>query len=263
MHRRLRPAIVFCVLAVAFVVLAAPAVASPTAATTALSISAPTGDTLRAAPPAIDAKVTVSWTIGAPLSRGYFCVYLINARSGKAEGAWQQSVVGGATAYSTDVILEPSYPQGDYYILVNYRTRRGATPLFSDRTVGTFRFQSADPYYHTDAAGQPVPAKILRSTPTAVTFSFWIVDPLQRAVLSAEVVFFQTIGGPETRFPILNVLGLNVARECSGDPSLLNQRTVTCNLPTGYYMWAIDTLPAGGAGLIDGSYIGTLTVVRR
>jgi hypothetical protein len=263
MHRRLRPAIVFCVLAAAFVVFAAPAVATPAGAATSLSLVTPTGADLRATPPAIDAKVTVSWTIGAPLSSGYFCVYLINARSGTSEGAWQQNVVRGATAYSTDVILEPSYPQGDYYILVNYRTRRGATPLFSDRTDGTFRFQSADPYYHTDAAGQPVPAKILRNTDTAVTFSFWIVDPLQRTVLSADVVFFQKIGGPETRFPILNVLGLIVARECCGDPSLLNQRTVTCNLPTGYYMWAIDTRPAGGAGLIDGSYIGTLTVTRR
>lgn len=262
MDRRLRQAIVYSVLAIAFVVFAALTAASPAAAS-ALSISAPTGDALRAAPPAIDAKVTVTWTIDAPVSSGYFCVYLINDRSGKAEGTWQQSIVRGAASYSTDVILEPSFPQGDYYILVNYRTRRGAAPLFSDRTAGTFRFQSTGAIYHTDAWGQPMPARILRNSDTYVSFSFWIVDPLQRAVLSAEVVFFQTIGGSETRIPIPDAVGLKVAPECCGDPSLLNQRTVKCNLPAGYYMWTIDTLPAGGGDLIDGSYIGTLTVTRR
>jgi hypothetical protein len=263
MYRRPRQAIVCCVLAIAFVVFAAPAVAASAAPATALVISAPTGDTLRAAPPAIDAKVTVSWTIDTPVSSGYFCVYLINDRSGRSEGAWQQSVVRGATAYSTPVILEPSFPQGDYYILVDYRTRRGAAPLFSGRTDGTFRFQAADPFYHTDAWGQPAPARIPRNTDTPVTFTFWIVDPLQRTVLSAEVVFFQKIGGPETRVSIPDVAGLKVAPACCGDPSLLNSRTVTCNLPAGSYMWGIDTLPGGGGGLIDGSHIGTLTVTRR
>jgi hypothetical protein len=259
MQRRLRQAIVFCVLAIAFVVFAAPAVAAPAAPATALAISAPTGDALRAAAPAIDAEVTVSWTIDAPVSSGYFCVYLINDRSGKAEGAWKQTVVRGATAYSTEVTLEPSYQQGDFYILVNYRTRRGATPLFSDRTDGTFRFQSAAPFSHTDAAGQPVPAKIPRDTDTAVTFSFWIVDPDVRTVEAAFVVFYQTIGVPVARFPIPDAAHLTVAPECSGDPSLLNTRTVECNLPAGFYMWYIDA----GGGPIDGSYIGTISVMRH
>jgi hypothetical protein len=259
MHRLLRQAIVFCVLAIAFAAFAAPVLAAPPAPATALAISAPTGDALRAAPPAIDADVTVSWTIDAPVSSGYFCVYLINSRSSAAEGAWQQRVVRGATAYSTEVTLEPSFLQGDYYLLVSYRTRRGATPLFSDRTEGTFRFQAAAPFYHTDAAGQPVPAKIPRNTDTAVTFSFWVVDPDQRTVEAASVVFYLVAGVPVARFPIPDAAHLTVAPECSGDPSLLNTRTVTCNLPAGFYMWGIDA----GGGVMDCSRIGTITVTRH
>jgi hypothetical protein len=259
MQCRLRQAIVFCVLAIAFVVFAAPAVAAPAAPATALAISAPTGDALRAAAPAIDADVTVSWTIDAPVSSGYFCVYLMNSRSNKAEGAWQQSVVRGATAYSTEVTLEPSFQQGDFYILVSYRTRRGATPLFSDRTDGTFRFQTAAPFYHTDAAGQPVPAKIPRDTDTAVTFSFWIVDPDVRTVETAFVVFYQAGAVPVARFPIPDAADLTVAPECSGDPSQLNTRTVTCNLPAGFYTWGIDA----GGGVMDCSQVGTISVTRH
>lgn len=264
MHRRLRQAIALCVLALAFVVVAAPAVAAPAGGATELTLTNPTGDALRDHPPAQDTHVTVSWTVDRAVSGGYFCILLVNAKSEQAEYALKVRPIRRATAYSSDFLLEHLYEQGDYYVLVNYRAHRGATPSLSDRTDRTFRFQAGAPFYHTDAFGMsPSPAAIPSDTGTPVTFTFWVVDPLERAVTSADVVFFTTIGGAETRFPIADAAGLTIAAECGGDPSLLNQRTVECNLPAGYYMWYIDTLPGGGAGLIDGGYIGTLTVTRR
>lgn len=248
--------LVFCAFLVVLILALAvgSALAAPRAAANAITVTAPAGNTtVQYGDP-----LTVSWRLDAPVTGGYFCVF-VKDMSGQKQQSLQVSS-GKGLSYTTTVPLDVA-AGATYSVTVDYRPRRNAAPTMMADSPGTFTIPPLPFPFQTDAFS-PAGESVVRGQPH--TFRFWIEHPDPAVVIASGVIEFRSgkTYAPVATLPITDIApGAWVVDSTWSDDPAPNATTIVCDLPVGSYIWMVRVTTS--AGVSAGGGEGYLSVTRR
>ncbi len=253
--------VLICAVLTMAVVIVAPALGGRPAAATMLTVTAPTG-TGTYYP---GDEVAVSWTLNAPVTRGYFCVYVMNS-SQEQQQSLQVARTRGSS-YSVKVPLDVAAGEG-YYVQVQYRESRRVSASLSDDSPGTFDVVLPPVPFQTNAwwtsetvvTGQQFAFRFQILNPDPVTISSGTIV-IQKARTHAAVTSIAITGTNGQPFPyIVNTTWVDEAPNTySCIPRL--EDGAGAPLPAGSYVWHV--LVTTQTGDTNEAWMeGSLTVTR-
>lgn len=251
MNGRPSPILACAVLAIALLIVAAAAVAAPSATAAGITVTAPAGT----ATYYNGDQLKVSWTLGAPVRGGYFCVYVC----GGDGTLWQSKSVASTrdTAYSTTLTIEAE-PASGYYVLVKYRPNRNADFTMIAQSPGTFTIASRGIPFQTNAwQSQETVVRL-----AAFTFRFWVLHPVaDTEIRSGEIVVVSARSGVEVKR--ISLVGVDYVITTTWDdtPPIVFD-WASCTLDPGDYLWHVHVTTIAGETNVY-AMEGALKVTRR
>lgn len=207
MSRRLTTLFLCALLAIVVLTAAVAAVAIPPAMANAITVTAPAGTATCHSGDAL----TVAWSLRAPVTGGYFCVYI---KDSDGEDQQSKSVnAGKSLSYATTMTLDLA-AGSTYYVTVKYRPNRNADFTMTADSPGTFTIPALPFPFQTMAYSTSSESVVKGS---AHTFRFWILHPDPAVAIVSGVIEFRsarthTMVATRTITDILPGIGSSTAR---------------------------------------------------